>query len=141
VLCRGTDYTTLKPRNHPIQPEPIEVVERAKKAMEEWNCDYLYLATEDADIYDLFVKHFADKLILDDANRWRTTDLSGGKSNAALFSDKIEKCSDGEKYLSQIYLLSQSTCFIAGSTRGSLGVLLMSNGFEKYYIYNLGAYK
>jgi hypothetical protein len=141
VLCRGTDYTTLKPHNHPIQPEPIEVIERTKKAMEEWNCDYIYLATEDADIYDLFVKHFADKLILDDANRWRTTDLSNGKSIADLFSDKLEKYNDGVKYLSQIYLLSQCTCFIAGSTRGSLGVLLMSNGFEKYYIYNLGAYK
>ena len=141
ILCRGTDYTTLKPRNHPIQPEPIEVIERAEKAMKEWNCDYIYLATEDADIYELFVKHFADKLMSDDAKRWRTTDLAEGKSNASLFSDKSEKCNEGVKYLYQIYLLSQCTCFIAGSTRGSLGVLLMSTGFENYYIYNLGVYK
>lgn len=141
VLCRGTDFTTLKPHNHPIQPEPIEVIDRVNKAMKEWKCDFVYLATEDADIYDLFVAHFRDKLILDDAHRWRTSDLLDGKSNANLFFDKKEKCNEGVKYLSQIYLLSQCTCFIAGSTRGSLGAMLMSEGFEKHYIYNLGFYK
>ena len=143
VHCRGTDFTTLKPLHHPIQPEPMEVIEKTKKAMEEWHCDYLYLATEDADIYDLFVKHFGDKLILDDAARWRITDLSEGKSNSELLSssDKLSRYNGGLEYLSQVCLLSQCTCFIGGSTRGTLGVLLMSNGFENYYIYNLGVYK
>ena len=49
VLVRGTDFIKLQPKNHPIQPEPFEVLNKVKKALLEWNCNYVYLATEDAD--------------------------------------------------------------------------------------------
>ena len=142
ILCRGTDFTTLQPPGHPIQPEPTEVIKKAEKILCEYRCDYLYLATEDADIYDLFTDYFGDRLILDHSDKWRVTDLQGGKSNSCYNkSEKNERdINRGIEYLSQIYLLSQCTCFIGGATYGSLGALLMPNNFEYRFIYNLGFY-
>jgi hypothetical protein len=140
VHCRGTDYITLKPKNHPIQPDPIDVINKVKKLLIDWNCDSVYLATEDDDIYTLFQNAFGDVLIYDNVKRWKKSDLMKDQSNATLFSSQEDKFNEGLKYLSQIYFLSKCNCFIAGSTRGSLGVLLMSEGFENYYIYNLGTY-
>ncbi|MDR2937573.1 MAG: hypothetical protein LBU92_01365, partial [Prevotellaceae bacterium] len=120
-----------------------EVIKKAEEVMRQYRCSYLYLATEDASIYSIFVEHFGSKLILDDAAKWQVADLQKGKSNAnrTALASKEEKYKSGLEYLSQIYLLSRCTCFIAGNTRGSLGAMLMSNKFEYLYIYNLGVYK
>jgi hypothetical protein len=142
VLCRGTDYTQLKPKGHSIQPAPEEVISKAEEVMAQYHCESLYMATEDADIYDLFVAHFGDKLIFNAVPKWRGADLPKGKSNSKRLSynDKQGKIQGGVTYLSQIYLLSQCTCFIGGSTYGSLGVLLMSNSFDYVHIFNKGFY-
>ena len=63
------------------------------------------------------------------------------KSNSNLFHTSAEKQAEGVKYLSQIYFLSKCTSFVAGNTRGSLGVMLMMEGFENEYIFDLGLYK
>lgn len=142
IHCRGTDYNMLKPKNHPIQPEPEEVIRKAENVMSEFQCTSIYLATEDAQIYESFLKHFGDKLILDASTRWSIDDLPKGRSNARRLSttDKMGRYFSGMEYLSQIYLLSQCNCFIGGATRGSFGVLIMPNKFEYQYIYNLGYY-
>ena len=140
VMLRGTDYLTLKPRRHPIQPSIDEAIEKVNQALKDWKCNYIYLATEDSNIYSEFEKYFGNILIIDNSKRWSEFDLKGGKSNSNLFITTEEKTIEGIKYLSQIYLLSKCTSFIAGNTRGSLGVLLMNEGFENKYIFNLGLY-
>jgi hypothetical protein len=143
IHCRGTDFTALKPSGHAIQPKPDEVIEKAEQVMNEYRCDHLYLATEDADIYDLFEAHFGSRLILDKATRrWRVCDLKGKSNSKVLASDdSAGKYKGGIDYLSQIYLLSKCNCFVSGATLGSLGVMLMTDKFEYQYIWNLGYYK
>ncbi len=41
VLARGTDYTALKPYKHPVQPEPIEIIDKSRELMREHNCEYI----------------------------------------------------------------------------------------------------
>ncbi|MEI3521715.1 MAG: hypothetical protein V8Q40_11990 [Anaerosacchariphilus sp.] len=48
VLCRGTDYVKLKPYAHPIQPRVEDNIKLVLKKMKEWDCEYIYLATEDS---------------------------------------------------------------------------------------------
>jgi hypothetical protein len=142
IHCRGTDYTQLKPKGHPIQPAPEEVIKKAEEVMAQHHCDSLYLATEDADIYDLFVAHFGDKLIYDPISRWRNADLPKGRSNSKRLSynDKPGKIQGGVEYLSQVYLLSRCTCFIGGATYGTLGALLMNDSFDYVHVFNKGFY-
>lgn len=47
VLCRGTDFTELKPQGHPVQPHLKDVIAEVRKVKKELNCEYIYLATEE----------------------------------------------------------------------------------------------
>jgi hypothetical protein len=140
VLLRGTDYLTLKPSRHPIQPNLQDAIVKVKECFLQWGCSHIYLATEDADIYRAFQKEFGLELIYDDSNRWTQNDLIDGKSNSNLFSSTEDKINEGIKYLTQICLLSNCTSFVGGNTRGTLGVLLMTEGFENQFVFDLGLY-
>ncbi|GHS92544.1 hypothetical protein FACS1894174_03580 [Bacteroidia bacterium] len=141
VLCRGTDYTLKKPAGHPIQPTPEKVIKKAWEVMSNQNLDYIYLATEDQGIYELFRKKFGEKLITNKQDRFSKQDL---KQVQYLYQIKRDRERDkyflGLEYLSSLYLLSKCNSFIGGRTRGTIGVLLMTDGFEYQYIWNLGIF-
>ena len=63
VLARGTDYTLLRPYNHPIQPTITQLLNKAEKVIEKYQCKYIYLATEDSLILSAFQKKFKNSLI------------------------------------------------------------------------------
>ena len=46
----------------------------------------------------------------------------------------------GKEYLTTIVMLSRADCFIGGRTSGTVGMMLLSDGFEYSYVYNLGRY-
>lgn len=138
VLCRGTDYRYLKPKLHPIQPEIEKMITDAKLYMEMWSCDKLYLATEDRAILKRFKHEFGDKLIFPEF-------VLREYDNSKLISTiEIEREEDrklkGLEYLTQIYILSKCNCFLGSGCGGTYGALLMSDGFENQYLYNLGVY-
>lgn len=141
VLCRGTDYLFKKPPGHPIQPEPIDVIMKAKEVMAEKQCAYLYLATEDQSIYELFKTHFGEKLLTNGQMRFNDDDIKNGQYLAEVhFDRKRDKYLLGLEYLSSINLLSKCVCFIGGITGGTLGAYVMTNGFEYDYLWNIGLY-
>jgi len=141
VLCRGTDYALLKPERHPVQPEPEKVIKKAKEVMAAKQLEYIYLATEDYDIYELFHKEFGEKLLTNKQDRYAKRELA---KNQYLYQIKHNRENDkfllGLEYLSSMYLLSKCHSFIGGRTRGATGVLLMTDGFDYQYIWNLGIY-
>jgi len=141
VLCRGTDYALLKPGRHPVQPEPVKVIEKAKEVMSAKQLDYIYLATEDRDIYELFFKEFGGKLLTNKQDRYSKSEFA---KDQFLYQIKHNRENDkfllGLEYLSSMYLLSKCHSFIAGRTRGATGVLLMTDGFDYQYIWNLSIY-
>ena len=142
VLCRGTDYLLKKPKNHPIQPAPSEVIELVTAKMHELNYDYVFLATEDADILHTFKDYFGEKLLYIDQERVCAAEMTNENK---VMNVNIKKNKDrylmGLKYLSATYILSKCNGFIAGRCGGTKGVLLMTKGFEYEYIYDLGLYK
>lgn len=137
VLCRGTDYTELKPFGHPVQPDVNDVIDKARKLMEKNRCKYVFLATEDKKIYDIFAAEFGEQLIVLDMERYENT----GNNYLA---DIIKKQSDiykrGMDYLVSIYILSKCKCLVAGRTSGSVGAMILSEGYDEVYLWNEGYY-
>ena len=64
VLCRGTDYVTLRPLGHPIQPTLEQVFSLLKVKMKELRMDYIYLATEEKKIEERFKQEFPGKILI-----------------------------------------------------------------------------
>ncbi len=63
VVVRGTDYTTQKPKNHPIQPTIEQAIEKTREIVQEQMCKKIFLATEDKTIYDAFSQAFGKQLV------------------------------------------------------------------------------
>lgn len=137
VLCRGTDYTGIKPYGHPVQPDAKELIAKVSQFMEKYQCKYVYLATEDKKICDIFSGEFGENLIVPDMERYENT----GKSYLA---DVIQEHSDiykkGMDYLASIYILSRCKCLVAGRTSGSVGAMILSEGYDEVYLWNEGYY-
>jgi hypothetical protein len=144
VLCRGTDYTALRPKGHPIQPDVGAVIAKAQEMMQDQHCTTIFLATEDETIYQLFLAAFGNRLRTY-SERIRTTN---GIFINEYEDQKLEKQSDpakakylrGLNYAVTIGLLSSCNCLVAGQVSGTTGAILLSKGYEKVYLFDLGNY-
>lgn len=139
VLCRGTDYVKLKPFRHPVQPTVEEVIEKAKEVMQKQNCNKIFLATEDEDIFKSFQKEFGSKLIYNDQKRFKDTENK--YLSEIHFDRKQDAYLKGLEYLTTIVLLSRCNCFVAGRTSGTIGVILFNPQFNYMYLFDKGRYK
>ncbi|MBD5468178.1 MAG: hypothetical protein HDR21_08535 [Lachnospiraceae bacterium] len=136
VLCRGTDYLNAPPL-HPIQPEPQMVISDAKKLMKEKALDKIYLATEDAAIYDLFRQEFGQNLIAVDCVRYVGKEEITTRKNRR----KNDKYIQGLDYITTIYLLARCTGILCGNTNGAVAAYIINGGkYEFSNCYQLGAY-
>lgn len=138
VLCRGTDYVLQQPKDHPIQPSVESLIEKASEIFSEYNCRWLYLATEDEMAYQKFSNVFKEYLKVTKAKRCEN--IGAENINEISFGRKNEKFLRGKEYLINILLLSQCNCLIAGRAGGTYGALMMGSEYEYQYIYNLGVY-
>lgn len=137
ILARGTDYVSLKPKGHPVQPTAEQIIEKAREVIKAYSCDKIYLATEDADIYDKLKQTFGKTLVALDTKRYTTS----GEQNINDFREKEDNYLNGKEYLMSMMLLADCDCFVAGNVGGTYGALLMSKGYEYSYIFNLGQYE
>ena len=139
VLCRGTDYVNIKPYMHAIQPDIDEMIKKVRTVMKIYGCKFVFLATEDAEIFSKFSSEFSSVLITQRILRYSNTGkkVLGEIEREAGREDTEKK---GLDYLSSIYMLSRCKCLVAGRTSGSIGALLLSEGYEYSYIWNLGLY-
>ncbi|MFP3155770.1 hypothetical protein LQZ18_15350 [Lachnospiraceae bacterium ZAX-1] len=139
ILCRGTDYQNLRPYGHPTQPSVEQIVKDAQMIYKRQKCSKLYLATEDAHIYQAFLNVFGADLIFTQKN------LIYNYAKA-LYLPAVYKESSSNlieinlDYITALAILSKCNCFLGGSTSGTCIVQLMTSGFEYSYIYNLGNY-
>ena len=137
VLCRGTDYVKLKPHNHPIQPNTDDVIIRCEQEMKKFECSRIYLATEDRTIWDKFTSHFGDKVCSYQKHHFVTTE---GQNVNDIANQAMNPKDRNMEYLISIGIISKCNCFIGGANGGTYGALLMSDGFENEYVYDLGLY-
>ena len=132
VLGRGTDLLHLKPAAHPIPPSVETMIEDVKQMNEKNKYDWIYLATEDDNIRNSFIKEFGEKLKM---VQNKNIDYKGGYigSNKNLQGIEFQK----------IYLLiTLSKCIdvILARCSANLGVFYFSEGFRESKLYNLGYY-
>lgn len=138
VMCRGTDYTDLRPRMHPIQPDVEEVIEKAKELIEKNKYTKIFLATEDRKNWNAFKKVFGDKVVRNTEN---FVDYKPGCRISKSLPDSTDgRIAIGMEYLVSIAILAKCNAFIGGRTSGSVAVMLLSEGFEYYYLWDKGRY-
>ncbi len=136
VFLRGTDYVKCRFPNHPVQPTSEEVISDVKKVVPE-RFEEIYLCTEDTDIIENFKDVFAEKVHV--TNR----EFVDYKEGFYVFA-KMDRANDayikGEEYLRQILVLSRCRNVIISRTSGTVGMALLSDGWDYSHVYDLGRY-
>lgn len=138
VICRGTDYTYDKPKNHPIQPTPEQALAKAEEIYREQGCTKVFLATEDITFYKIFKNKFGENLIV---NRADYLQYHGGAIGKEEYEWKSNRYQAGMEYLITIMLIARCNCFCAGCVSATVAVLLLTEGFEYTYLFDLGIYE
>lgn len=138
VLARGTDYVDLKPYNHPIQPNVEELVYLIKKYRSKYECDKIYVATEDSRILERMKLEFGKDLLYTNQRRIGKTKTLLNANND--FTNGISPFQRGMENLISVWLLSQCSGLIAGSTSGTIGAVLLADKYEFMHIYTSGRY-
>ena len=139
ILARGTDYITSRPKGHPIQPTVEQIIKKAKEVAKIKSCKKIYLATEDATIFQKLKETFGDRLVAPEVERYET---KGSENiNDLVSKNEKDKVQKGKEYLLSILMLANCDCIVAGNAGGTHGALLMGKGYEYQYIFNLGVYE
>lgn len=147
VLCRGTDYVANRPKGHPVQPNVEMVIEYIIENSARINTEYIYLATEEKRICDLFEEAFPGKIIVNQRcyydEFWKLSKEYGSDVRISWVHNDRENDDfyKNLEYLSSIYLLSRCTSLIGGSCGGTQAALWMNeNQYEFVHLFNLGLY-
>lgn len=137
ILARGTDYTGRRPYFNPIQPEISEMYPFIDRYLEEYQCDHIFVATEDAELLSRLEQRYGDKLLFTDQKRVTgvTTELCDDKQFMSV-SAKMR----GMQYLSSIYLLSKCKGLVAGRTAGTVGAIVLAENYEFKHVITKGRY-
>ncbi len=139
ILLRGTDISAIRPRGHWIQPSPETLINHAQWLMDKEGYEYIFLATEDLNVYQKFKKVFGKKLLVTKTKFLDYTNYSNYIIDAQRMNG-VDMYQNNLDYLSALYQLSKLKCFLAGNCTGTMGVLILTEGFDYQYIYNTGRY-
>lgn len=135
VLLRGTDYTTIKPPQHPIMPTWDKVALDIKHILEAKKFDRIFLATEDLDIASHLRNEFGNKLIT--AQDQIKYSGHGFLSQSHGVSGNLNRA---ESYIANMILLSKCKFVLAARTSGAVGAALMAQDTSNWKFYDLGVY-
>lgn len=126
VKARGTDYNTLKPKGHNIQPTADQLIDKVKSYIEKECYDNvkILLATEDSSIVEEFIKRFDGNVILCGNDiPFYTGGMITDDSGTTRSKYEISK-----QYLKEIYFLSKCDALISGKSSGVVSTLLWNRG-------------
>ncbi|WP_027206079.1 hypothetical protein [Butyrivibrio fibrisolvens] len=149
VLARGTDYTNKRPKGHPIQPDIDQLLRKSKEFVDKHKCDYIYIATEDSQIYESFENEFPGMLFSYQKERYHIegdgylsdiiNKVAGGNVNSdeELYKKIYER---NRQYLVSLIILSKTDYLVAGATSGTYGALLFTEGYKDEYVFDEGVY-
>ncbi|MCM1261983.1 MAG: hypothetical protein NC313_04610 [Butyrivibrio sp.] len=137
-VYRGTDYRNRKVVNEHRQPSLLEEIKKAQELMHEWECDHIFLATEDKDAVVKFKSTFGDKLIYVEKERYPSNVVD---TQEYKFNREQDAYYKGEEYLTEIVILSRCNCLLSSRVGILMAALPMNNlKYEHKYIYDLGIY-
>ena len=143
VLCRGTDYLSLAPKGHPVQPSEEEIVETVRKVMNN-GYDSIYLATEDSRYKKLLERNFKKELIY--TNKSNYYDKTFYENKCQLIGDvHFDRENDdylkGLEYLSSLKILSECSGFVGGNCGGTQAAIFFNGGrYKDCVVFDHGLY-
>ena len=139
LLCRGTDYISLRPAGHYVQPSLAQILEKTNEVVLAYGCKKIFLATEDAGILKGLKKNLGDKLVYMDVER---VDYYDGYQLSDLYEkQKIDLFQRQLDYLTEMEILARLPYLIAGKTTGSRFIPVMKeDNFKFVYFWELGRY-
>lgn len=140
VSTRGTDMVNFP--GHSIIPTRKQIMDDVIAIMKKFDYEYIFLATEEQAMIDVFKKKMGDKCIVDSRKRYDCFDRN--KSNVLVdvsFDRENDKRLKGQEYLITVGLLSRCDS-IAGMLIGStMGAICMNCGkYEHVEILDYGTY-
>lgn len=144
IFVRGGEYRLSRPYGHPIQPKISEIIRNARLFMGKWNCNKIFLTTEDEDILREFTEAFGDEVVSTE-RRYIKYIVCEGEEGQYLRYDRPpererEKYLSGLEYLTDVYIMSRCNCIIGSTTCGVIASVLMSQGFEHSYFFDCGIF-
>lgn len=138
-LLRGTDYTSLKPKNHPVQPSIDEVIIDLREILSRQQSD-IFLVTEDIQIKERMIKEFGESIIMVDED-YCVEQYSEGEMLYETLKKNQNLINNTKQYLVKIALLSKCKNLVASRTNGSLMASIMNgNIYESRKLYDKGIY-
>lgn len=126
-----------------LSPPPTALaLSTVTEKIQEWNCNRIFLATEDKtiirDFKNAFDSEFGDFCKIFDR---KYVDYKTGQR---LSNVRINRENDyylqGKDYLTQMLLLTMCNSFITAKTSGSAGVMTLAENFENTFVFDLGLY-
>ena len=143
LYLRGTDYISLKPSGHPIQPTIDQACEKINELLlTDPGIERIFLVTEDNNIYKEIKYRYPDKCSIVSFDSI-VKDYSG---NHLLAYDKSvyelgTPYDRGMNYLVKLIILSKCNYLICDNTMGSWSAVIFNGGISDYnYAFNLGKY-
>ena len=108
--------------------------------MEEWQCNKIFLSTEDKNIVQAFKQVFGD-LCVTTNRKYVNYEL---QRDIAVTRSRIDRDNDhflqGKEYLTELVLLSTLKSLVTSQSSGSTGLMMLAENFENFYVFNLGKY-
>lgn len=142
VLARGTDYVKTHLPNHAVHANLDMLYEKIDEALDEWQLDYIYVATEDASYCRSFRERYGDRVFFTDQKRY---EVEEGELLSDLHrrEEKRDGFTMGMEYILSIYLLSRCESIIASGGCGGLYEALKENNgrYRNVYVFDLGVNK
>lgn len=139
VLCRGnvlgihhrgTDYKKGY-REHPKGMQIEQGIAQAKKILQEYRLDNIFLATDDEEILDAYKVAFGEMVHYYPDVKRGLTDVS------VAFSQENRECHHytlGREVLRDVYTLSKCTCLLSGKSQVSYCANLLNRCGENRYL-------
>lgn len=137
VLCRGTDYVSLKPKGHPIQPSIDEIVEMIDDFLKEEGSK-IFLVTEDSKIKAKIDERYRKRVItIDDDIVFEQYHTGKMLADSIREQDKVSVAST---YLIKILCLARCKRLVASKTNGSFMALILNGGYTRTHVFDKGFY-
>lgn len=140
VLARGTDYVSLKFKDHAIPFDTKSLIKECKRRLLSEGYKFIYLATEDLDILEEFEKAFGDKLLYSPQMRMRQN------VEKVIMRIKFDRENDaylrGLEYCVVIEMLSRCRSLLANCCcYGALGAIAINGGkYSSCEVIDIGTY-
>lgn len=145
ILCRGTDYIRIKPKQHSIPATPEMLIKEAKELKSKYHYKKIYVATEDLEIYNKFKDAFGELLIPNNQYMYGNYEHSN-----TIYLSSIEvnrpnhKYQLGMEYLCSMYILSNCKYFISSNSCAGVDLASRFSNFfsnmEYVHIWERGSY-